>query len=362
MRVPVAVEGAAYEVAVEPTWAGLGAALSVAARRGRCVVVTNPVVGPLHAPGLLAHLEAEGWEPTLLEIPDGEERKNLETWGTLVERLLEARVDRRTPVLALGGGVTGDTVGFAAASALRGLPLVQLPTSLLAMVDSSVGGKTGVNTRHGKNLVGAFYQPRLVWAALHTLGTLPAEELRCGLGEVVKHAVLEGEDALVDCEAQAERLIAADPEALEVVVARSVRTKAAVVAADPLESGVRATLNLGHTLGHAIEAVTGYGRVRHGEAVMIGLCAVARFSAGRGWLRAPDLPSRLEKLGSQLGLPVRAPDGVTRDALIDAVGFDKKRLRATIRIVAPRAPGDVVLHDLPIDEVPALVQALFTDL
>lgn len=362
MRVPVAVAGSGYDVVLTQGWDGLGQELGGLFAPGRCVVVTNTVVGPLHAKDVVAALSGAGWSPVVIEIPDGESEKTLTTWETLVSGLLDARVDRRTPVLALGGGVTGDIVGFAAATALRGVPFVQLPTTLLAMVDASVGGKTGVNTRQGKNLVGAFHQPRLVWAAMETLRTLPGEELRCGLGEVVKHAVIEGEEALRLCEARAEALAAGQPGALEELVERSVRTKAEIVAADPLEAGQRAILNLGHTLGHAIESVAGYGALRHGEAVMIGMCGIARFARAAGLLEASELPERLDRLGARLRLPVRPPGAWDPQALVEAVGFDKKRLRAKIRIVVPRAPGDVVLHDLPVDEVPALVRALSPDL
>lgn len=359
MRIPVANVGAPYDVVIAPGFAGLGAELAVHHAPGRCVVVTNPVVGALHADAAVAELAGAGWEPLRVDIPDGEAHKTLATWERLVTALLAARVDRRTPVIALGGGVTGDVAGFAAATALRGLPLVQMPTTLLAMVDSSVGGKTGVNTPHGKNLVGAFHPPTLVWAPLDTLRTLPDDELRCGFGEVVKHAVLAGDDALAACEALAPALVARDPDALARVVADSVRTKAAVVAEDPLEQGRRAVLNLGHTLGHALEAVCGYGVLRHGEAVALGLLAVARWTRAHGMTEVPDLPERLVRIHTALGLPLAPPPGVDPDALAAAVGFDKKRLRGKLRIVVPRAPGKVVLHDLPAHEVPGLVASLF---
>ncbi|MDP2312506.1 MAG: 3-dehydroquinate synthase [Pseudomonadota bacterium] len=361
MRIPVAVAGAAYDVVIAEDFGGLGAAMAAGRDSGRCVVVTNPVVGPLHAAALLHELRGAGWQPEVVELPDGEANKTLETWQALVQGILALRIDRHTPVVALGGGVTGDIAGFAAATALRGLPLVQVPTTLLAMVDSSVGGKTGVNAPQGKNLVGAFHQPALVWAALTTLRTLPDDELRCGFGEVVKHAVLQGEDALAACEALAPALVRRDASALARVVADSVRTKAAVVAEDPLENGRRAVLNLGHTLGHALEAVCGYGTLRHGEAVAIGLLGVTRYAAARGWLDTPDLPDRLLALSLALGLPTRVPAGVEPGALAAAVGFDKKRARGMLRLVVPSAPGRVDLRSIPVEEVPLLVQALLSD-
>lgn len=361
MQIPIAHREGAYDVLIEPRLAGLGEAMASRFPTGRCAVVTNPVVGPLHLGTALASLADAGWDPVTLEVPDGESAKSVEGWVALVDALLSARLDRRTPVLALGGGVTGDLVGFAAATAQRGLPLVQVPTTLLAMVDSSVGGKTGVNTRHGKNLLGAFHQPVLVYAGLDSLRTLPVAELRCGLGEVVKHAVLAGEACLAQCERLAPRLVERDEEALASVVADSVRTKAGVVEEDPREQGVRALLNLGHTLGHAVETVAGYGVLRHGEAVALGMVAITRFSERRGWLEERGLVARLERLLGRLGLPVRPPAGLDRDALAAAVGFDKKRERGKVRLAVPRAPGNVELRSIPGDEVADLVSSLFPE-
>lgn len=351
------IAGHAYPVQLAPDFAGLGAAIP--GKPGPCVVVSNPVVAPLHAPALLAELGSAGWAPRLLEVPDGEVHKDLRTWAALVDDVLDQRVDRRTPILALGGGVTGDLVGFAAATALRGLPFVQVPTTLLAMVDASVGGKTGVNARQGKNLVGAFHQPELVWAALHTLTTLPHAELRCGLGEVVKHALISGESDLARLEADATALHAGDAVALARAVAFSVQVKAAIVAEDPLERGRRAILNLGHTLGHGIEQVLGYGVLRHGEAVGLGLLGVLRWSARNGHARESHLPERVEALLRTLDLPIEPPAGLDRALLVTALGFDKKRAHGKLRIALPLAPGDIVLHDIPLEQIPSLVDSLF---
>ncbi|HNH46810.1 MAG TPA: 3-dehydroquinate synthase family protein, partial [Myxococcota bacterium] len=255
-----------YAVVVAPDFQGLGAELRQVQAGERCVVVRNPTVQGLYGAAVRKELEGAGWKVEEVEIPDGEAHKNIQSWATLVDALLSLGVDRKTPVLALGGGVTGDLVGFAAATVMRGLPFVQVPTTLLAMVDASVGGKTGVNTDAGKNLVGSFYQPVLVWAALHTLKTLEEVDLRSGLGEVLKHALIEGEVALSSCEKMAPALLRRDPGALSAVIEDSIRTKARLVEADERESGPRAVLNLGHTLGHAIEKVGGYGRMGHGEA------------------------------------------------------------------------------------------------
>lgn len=359
MLIPIAHREGTYDVVIEGALDGLGEALSARFPQGRCAVVTNPVVGALHLETALASLRADGWAPVVFQVPDGEAHKNVESWLALVDALLDARLDRRTPVLAFGGGVTGDLVGFAAATAQRGLPLVQVPTTLLAMVDSSVGGKTGVNTRHGKNLLGAFHQPTLVYAALDTLRTLPDAEVRCGLGEVVKHALIAGEGCLASVERLAPQLAARDEDALAHVVADSVKTKARIVEEDPREQGVRALLNLGHTLGHAVETVAGYGALRHGEAVALGLVAIVRYADREGWLDDPGLVARLERLLGRLDLPVRPPAGLDRDALAAAVGFDKKRDRGKVRLAVVRSPGNVELRSIATDEVPALVSSLF---
>ena len=356
--VNVEVEGEAYPVVLAPGFEGLGQAVAAVLPAGRIVVVTNDVVAPLHAAAAEQALRAGGWDPAFVVLPDGERHKNLDIWRDLVGRLLDVPVDRRTPVLALGGGVTGDMVGFAAASVLRGVPFVQVPTTLLAMVDASVGGKVAVNTIQGKNLVGAFWQPRLVYAPFAALETLSDAELRCGLGEVLKHAVLGGEGPFAALEADAPALRNRGSEAVARAVRASVVCKAAVVAADPRELGVRATLNLGHTLAHAIEAVAGYGAIRHGEAVAMGLIAVTKYSEAAGWSHS-GLSRRVAELCVGLGLPARPADDLDRDALVRAVAFDKKRDRATITLVVPAAIGQVVLRNVPLTEVPALVDALF---
>jgi 3-dehydroquinate synthase len=357
-RQEVGLAERSYSVVLAPHFGGLGAELRKVQAEERCVVVSNPTVRALYGAAVRAELEGEGWKVDELEIPDGEAHKNLQSWGVLVEALLGLGVDRKTPVVALGGGVTGDLVGFAASTVMRGLPFVQVPTTLLAMVDASVGGKTGVNTEGGKNLVGSFYQPVLVWAALNTLQTLQEVDLRSGLGEVLKHALIDGEVALSGCERMAPALLRRDPAALASVIEESVRTKARLVEADEREDGPRAVLNLGHTLGHAIEKVGGYGRMGHGEAVGLGILAVARFGWSRGWLKDRALPERVHALLGRLGLPQKVPFEVDEEALARAIGFDKKRARGMLNLVVPQAAGEVVLRKLSMEEVPALVDAL----
>ncbi len=338
-----------YDVVIAPSFVGLAAALRDL-RIQRVVVVTNTTVQSLHGDALAAELtELVGaW----VVLPDGEAFKTLDTWRTAVAGILAARPDRQTAVLAFGGGVVGDTAGFAAAATLRGLPLIQVPTSLLSMVDSSVGGKTGVNVDEGKNLVGAFHQPRLVWAAMHTLATLPAREVRCGLGEILKHSILDSEEALVELERAAPFLVAADANALARAVAASVRFKAAIVERDPWELGVRATLNLGHTLGHAIERAAGYGAWTHGDAVALGVVAVCRLAERRG--ATEGFAARVAHLARALGLPTRLPDDLSDDALTRAMAFDKKRERGMVRLVIPLSPGSVHLEPVADVELAAL--------
>ncbi len=347
----------AYPIVLAPLSA-LGQQMARVLPPGPCVLVTNPVVRPLHGPAAQAGLTSAGWQVTVLEVPDGEAHKTVGTWHDLVGALLDAGVDRRTPVVALGGGVTGDEVGFAAASTLRGLPFVQVPTTLLAMVDASVGGKTGVNTPHGKNLVGAFYQPRLVHADVGTLTTLSDAEFRCGLGEVVKHAVLADPAFFAWLEAETERVLARDPSALVHCVTRCCAIKAAVVAADEREAGARALLNLGHTIGHAIEKTLGFGTIRHGEAVGIGMVAEAQLAVQRGVAR-PELPARIRALLLGLGLPVSWP-GLAPQALLQAATMDKKMSRGRLTLTIPRDLGDVRLEQVDLSELTGAAKAVST--
>jgi len=319
----------------------LGGALAAIRDVGRCFVVSNPVVSPLYSKVVVESLLNSGWEPVVLEIPDGEVNKGLDSWSSLVSQLLDNGVDRSSPVLALGGGVTGDIVGFAAATVLRGVPFVQVPTSLLAMVDSSVGGKTGINTKHGKNLVGAFHQPSLVYVDVHTLNTLAPEEFRSGLGEVVKHALLADEAFFVWLEENVDDVLGLDQAALQFLVRRCCEIKGDVVSQDEFESGWRAVLNLGHTIAHAIEKVVGYGKIRHGEAVAVGLLAEAVMAVNMGACE-PSVIKRLRDLLTSLGLP-KGVSGVLSDDLVLAVNSDKKLRRGKLLLPVPICVGKVKL-------------------
>ncbi len=313
----------------------------------RVVVVSDQSVAPLHLPTLRESLADAGFTIAgEILVPPGEGSKSFAQFTRIVDAILDTKADRRLAVIALGGGVVGDLAGYAAASVLRGLPFVQCPTTLLAQVDSSVGGKTGINTQHGKNLVGAFHQPKLVLADTAVLRTLPLRELRAGWAEVAKHGLLEG--PLWDwCEAEGPEAMRGNPQALAHAVLESCKLKSAVVMDDEFETkpeGGRALLNLGHTFGHALEAECGYGSMLlHGEAVGIGLGLAAELSARLG-LCSQELPGRVREHLREVGLPVRISDLPRRfsiDRLIGRMRTDKKARDGALRFVLLRGPGDV---------------------
>lgn len=347
-RQKVALGPRSYEVVIADGFRGLGAELvNLGARR--VVVVTNPVVGELVLASALAEVRSAGLSCEAAMVPDGEEHKTVETWQGLVKALLALKVDRNTVVLGLGGGVTGDIAGFAAATVLRGVPFVLVPTSLLAMVDSAVGGKTGVNTGQGKNLVGAFHQPRLVWIPVRCLETLPVVERTAGLAEGVKHGAVADASFFEWCEVHAVDLRRGHPAALAELVAQSVRIKAALVAEDEKEQGRRVLLNFGHTVGHALEGALGPGTLRHGHCVALGMVAEARgnVAAGRLDVRAAD---RLEALLSEAGCPAGAP-AVPLARLIDVSRMDKKRAGGKLRAPSLVALGSAEVCLLEPEEV-----------
>ncbi|CAN5437453.1 bifunctional shikimate kinase/3-dehydroquinate synthase [soil metagenome] len=304
---------------------------------GPAAIVTNPMVGEHYAEMLAASLREAGFQPTICSVPEGEQHKTLATIANLYEQFLIAGLDRRSPVLALGGGVIGDMAGFAAATYLRGVPFVQIPTSLLAMVDASVGGKTGVDLPQGKNLVGAFKQPEVVIIDPTVIQTLPGAEFRSGLAEVIKHGIIGAPDLFQQLEAYG-------PTSMGHLVADAVRVKVQIVEEDPFERGQRALLNLGHTFGHAIELVSEF-TMRHGEAVAVGLVAAAQMAVALGRCE-PELAARITNLVEHLGLPTSVT-GYDLDAVLFAMGHDKKRAGKTLRFVIPQALGDTVLIDDP---------------
>jgi 3-dehydroquinate synthase len=304
------------------------------------MIVTNTTVGPLYLDRLRATLADH--EPLTVVLPDGEAYKTLEVLNRIITALLEARVERGGTLVALGGGVIGDLAGFAAAVYQRGVDYIQVPTTLLAQVDSSVGGKTAVNHALGKNMIGAFHQPRAVIADTETLATLPDRELRAGLAEVVKYGLIRDAEFLAWLEASIPRLLARDADALAYAIERSCRNKAGIVGRDEREAGERALLNLGHTFGHAIETGVGYGAWLHGEAVGAGMCLAADLSARLGWLSAEDV-ERVRRLVAACGLPVTAPGGLTPARMLELMAVDKKASGGRIRLVLLRRLGQAVV-------------------
>lgn len=322
-----------------------GTLLAKLGHRGRCVVVTNQTVGQHYAGPLLASLREAGFEPTRIDLADGEQFKTLDTVAGLYERFIEAKLDRRSPVIALGGGVLGDTAGFAAASFLRGVPLVQIPTTLLSMVDSSVGGKTGVDLPQGKNLVGAFKQPDMVVIDPQLLDTLPVVEFRAGLAEVVKHGIIDAPELFAALEKGRYELTW--------LLEKAIKVKVRVVQADPFETGRRAVLNLGHTFGHAFEHLSNF-QIRHGEGVALGLACAARLAA-RLELCPDDVSGRIIALLQQLDLPIQAPPYDPAE-IWAAMATDKKRQGNRLSFILPRTIGEVdIFPDVPEAEVMAML-------
>lgn len=316
--------------------------------RGRVAIVTNTTVAPLYLEQLQQTLRRIAVDSVAVILPDGEEYKNSETLNLIYDGLLTHRCERSTPLVALGGGVVGDMTGYAAATYLRGVPFIQIPTTLLAQVDSSVGGKTGINHPLGKNMIGAFYQPQLVLADTATLNTLPDNELAAGLAEVIKYGLIRDLPFLEWLEQNMDKLLARDTAALQYAIARSCQNKAEVVAADERESGERALLNLGHTFGHAIESGMGYGNWLHGEGVAAGTIMAADLSQRLGWISAPDV-ARIRKLFERAGLPVTAPD-LGADKYLDLMGLDKKVEGGKMRFVLLKQVGRAVVQgDVPQD-------------
>jgi 3-dehydroquinate synthase len=290
-------------------------------------------------------------------LPDGEQYKTLEVWNRIFDALLHARFGRDCTLVALGGGVIGDMTGFAAACYQRGVAFIQVPTTLLAQVDSSVGGKTGINHPAGKNMIGAFHQPLAVIADTSTLATLPQRELSAGLAEVLKYGLIRDASFLSWLEAHMAELLARDADALAYIIRLSCEIKADIVAADEHEAGQRALLNLGHTFGHAIETAAGYGNWLHGEAVAVGICMAADLSARMGWLTEGDV-ARIRRLVTSAGLPVDAPADLSADRFLELMAIDKKVQDGQLRLVLLRHPGDaLVTADVEPDLLRATLEA-----
>ncbi|MFA6178429.1 MAG: 3-dehydroquinate synthase [Candidatus Methylopumilus sp.] len=310
-------------------------------KKKQVAVVTNTIVAPLYLEKFAQPLRDAGVTVISIILPDGEAYKNAETLSLIYDALLKNRCERNTTLIALGGGVIGDLTGYAAATYLRGVPFIQVPTTLLSQVDSSVGGKTGINHPLGKNMIGAFYQPQLVLADIDTLYTLPARELSAGLAEVIKYGLIRDVDFFTWLERNMAQLVALDATALSYAIYHSCQNKAEVVAADERESGERALLNLGHTFGHAIENAMGYGVWLHGEAVAAGTVLAADLSHRMGWLSDDDI-LRIIAIFKAAQLPVDSPDlGVER--YLDLMGLDKKVVDGKIHFVLQKAIGKAIV-------------------
>ena len=337
----VALGARSYPIHIGPDLIGKPDLYGIAAKQ--VLIVTNDVVAPLYLKAVQSTLR--GCDLETLIVPDGERHKTLATFTAVIDRLIDARFHRDCCLVALGGGVVGDLVGFAAASYQRGVDFVQIPTTLLAQVDSSVNGKTAVNHPRAKNMIGSFHQPISVLADTSTLRTLPPRELGAGLAEIVKYGIIVDAPFFGWLEEHVDDLKSLDAAALTHAIRRSCEIKAAIVAEDEREQGRRALLNLGHTFGHALEAIGGYERWLHGEAVAIGIVLAARTSLALGWLPASDC-ERIERLLERAGLPTKA-SGVDPDELLEHMRGDKKADRAGLKLILVRALGNAVVARSP---------------
>jgi 3-dehydroquinate synthase len=360
-KLRVALGERSYDILVGPGLiAQSGGLIKPLMRRRQAIIVTDENVARHHLPGLRDSLAASDIAQHAVVLPSGEATKDLAHFGRLVEDILGRGIERGTMVVALGGGVVGDIAGFAAATLLRGIDFVQIPTTLLAQVDSSVGGKTAINTASGKNLLGAFYQPRLVLADTASLATLPAREVRAGYAEIVKYGLIRDAGFFEWLEAEGGRVCALDAAALTRAVVTSCEMKAAIVAADEREEGERALLNFGHTFGHALEAETGFGdRLLHGEAVALGMVLAFDFAVRRGLASGQDA-QRVRRHLAASGLPTELAatglSGADADRLLGHMARDKKVRDGAITLILPRRIGEAfVLRAAPVDKLRAFL-------
>ncbi len=337
--VRVDLDNRSYDIRIEAqALKNVGPELLSIHKGGKAIIVSNTKVAALYAKTVSQSLDKAGIKNSLVTVPDGERFKTLRTVRKLYDSFIQAQLDRAGTVIALGGGVIGDMAGFAAGTFLRGVNLVQIPTTLLAQVDASVGGKTGVNLPQGKNLVGVFHQPKKVIIDLETLKTLPKRELRAGLAEVIKHGIIQDLYLLNFVQDNAQAFKQANLTALEVAVRRSCELKASIVKQDEREQGLRAVLNFGHTFAHVIESATSYKKYRHGEAVSIGMVAAAELSETIG-LAEKGVRREIERTLRAVGLPIRLPSSLDPGVLVTAMGLDKKVLAGKKRFVLLKALG-----------------------
>jgi 3-dehydroquinate synthase len=322
----------------------------------KVALISNPTVYDLYGKTVSGALQDSGYELTEVLIPDGEAYKSLAYAEKIYEALLKAKLDRKSALIALGGGVIGDITGYAASTYMRGIDFIQLPTTLLAQVDSSVGGKTGVNHPLGKNMIGTFWQPRFVSIDTATLGTLPRREFLSGLGEVIKYGVIWDEEFFVFLEKNREKILRLEPASLTHIIRRSCEIKSDVVSKDERESGLRAILNYGHTIGHAIETLTGYKKYLHGEAVAIGMYMEAKLSHQLGLINNEEV-LRIKALISSYELPSEMPDEIEISDLIETMQIDKKTVAGKMHFVLPEKVGSVKIHrEIAAEEIKRLLE------
>ena len=340
MRIDLGERG--YDIHIGEGLLGKAGELIARASKGKsAAIVTNRRVGDLYAGRLLESLKSAGITGSVITIPTGERYKTLRTVAYVYEKLLDQRLDRAGMVIGLGGGVVGDLAGFAAATYLRGVDFIQIPTSLLAQVDASVGGKTGVNLPRGKNLVGAFYQPKTVIIDVSVLKSLPSREFRSGLAEVIKDGIIRDREYFVFLEKNLTAIKRLEPSVLEQAIAGSCEIKADVVRQDEREAGLRRILNYGHTVAHAIETLTGYGQIRHGEAVSIGMVTAALAATEP----ETDLVERIVGILKSAGLPTRLPEGLSHERIVAAMGLDKKVAHGRLHVVLVNEIGKAFVTD-----------------
>ena len=311
----------------------------------KTAIITNPTVFNLWGSAAEDSLRNAGFDVVVVTVPDGEEYKDLRSADNIYGEILKNRLDRKSALIALGGGVIGDITGFVASTYMRGISYVQVPTTLLAQVDSSVGGKTGVNHPLGKNMIGTFYQPRLVWTDVETLKSLPRRQLLSGLAEVIKYGVIWDNELFGFLEGNREKILGLDVDALGFIIKRSCRIKADVVAKDEKEGGLRAILNYGHTIGHAIETATGYKKFLHGEAIAIGMYAEAKLSLLTG-LADNDMVDRIRYLIDSYGLPVAMPPDIDTEKIIFSMRLDKKAVAGKLKFILPEKIGAVRIENV----------------
>ncbi len=351
--VKVALGDRSYKILIGPNLLSrLGGECARLGLSRRCALITDSNIAPLLGNEALRILKAEGFEPFLITVPAGETAKRLKTVHACYDQLAAHRLERKSFIVALGGGVVGDLAGFVAATYLRGVAFVQVPTTLLAQVDSSVGGKVGVNLKAGKNLVGAFYQPKIVLCDLNALKTLPAREYRAGLAEVIKYGIIADANLFAKLEKNMAALLRRDAKTLGDVIARCCEIKAEIVSQDETESGLRAILNFGHTIGHALEAISGYGKYLHGEAIAIGQVAAARISTMACGLTGTEA-QRMASLFERAGLPTKVKlTRSQRDKLFAAMKLDKKVSGGEVKFVLADKIGSVAFgRNVPLSAI-----------